>query len=212
MLRASTAATLSCILVLSATACGSEADGAASAVPASNGAPGTKGSRLPKYGAPAIADPLKFSPIVDDPCSALTQSQVESFAGEFSDTAINEVKSETKYCNWHFDDPSTGYGLGVVGGGVNVEDGAHGLTTLYAQERKGFLTTFKPVGDIAGYPAVIYAAGGEREGKCFMAVGLSDKRAYIASASLDPDHPKRGSPCSVAKKLARYVVQNLKGV
>jgi hypothetical protein len=41
-----------------------------------------------------------------------------------------------------------------------------GLSSLYYQGAHGGLTTFDPIAPIAGYPAVIYANGGEGAGTC----------------------------------------------
>ncbi|MFD5243023.1 DUF3558 family protein [Amycolatopsis sp. NPDC058340] len=86
-----------------------------------------------------------------------------------------------------------------------------GLSHLYALTAQGSgLTTFKPLPNIAGYPAVEYANGGEGRGACQLAVGLRDDVTYVLVTQLRRGSAYLEDPCGLTVKLAEFAVQHLK--
>jgi hypothetical protein len=73
------------------------------------------------------------------------------------------------------------------------------------------LTTFKPVAPIEGYPAVIYANGGEGNAVCTPAVGVRNDLVYTVSPQLRTGNPYLSDPCGIAAKMSAFAIQHLKG-
>jgi hypothetical protein len=162
-------------------------------------------SQLPKNGAPAVVNPLtNTTSIESDPCSAVTVAQVEDLGGKVKNTTVDGL-SLGKNCAWIFNDGAGNIGAGMVTG--NKE----GLSSLYYQSTHGGLTTFKPVSAISGYPAVIYANGGERTYACTLAVGVRDDLVYTIISQLNTANPYYSNACDLNIKLAELAIQHLKG-
>lgn len=164
---------------------------------------------LPKHGAPAVENPLDTSTIAADPCSALNREQLRSFVGELNKEKSIIVDAKSPKCHWIFDETDSFFQVGDIIGGLNMEDGANGLTTIYTLHKSGNLSTFRPL-RIEGYPAVVYSRVEQRDGRCVLAVGVSNKLVYVVDISTFKGHPKFNQPCDVSKKVAGYVIQNLK--
>jgi hypothetical protein len=109
-----------------------------------------------------------------------------------------------KNCVWVFAD-----GSGNVGAGM-VTKNNDGLSGIYYQSTHGGLTTFKPVASIEGYPAVVYANGGEGDGVCTLAVGIRNDLVYTIIPRLRPQNPYLADPCGMATKIAQFAIQQLK--
>lgn len=201
--RVAVAVSVACL----AAACGAEPPGVPE--PAASTSSSGAASALPKHGAPDVQHPLDTSGVASDACSALTSKQIESFAGEFEEKKHFIVDAKSHNCQWIFTESGTYYPLADLIGGLNLEDSSNGLSTIYLHHTNGDLGTFKPL-QVEGYPAVIYSNGEQRSGRCVLAVGVSNKVAYVADVSTFEAHPKFDQPCELAKKFAGYVVQNLK--
>jgi len=168
-------------------------------------------SSTAKYGAPPVPNPLDVQTIVENPCSALTKKQINKFPG----TLEKSFKSETTRfsdkktsCAWKFEGDR--YSLGTIGGGVPLpHDRYHGISSIYKARGQNAYEVFRPV-EIAGYPAVINNQTDSTDGSCRLSVGLRNDTAYRITASPSSQSPDYDRPCEQAKKLASFVVQNLK--
>jgi hypothetical protein len=162
------------------------------------------------FGEPKVTDALDTSSIDTMPCDVATPEQIATLPGTVRDSFSEDTAAKSRSCAWLFDDES-GFSIGTVTAGTNMEDGNNGLRTYYQAEAKGQLTVFKELPPVKGYPAVAYEQGGEREGKCSMAVGLRDDVVYTASARLTEDHPNYSDPCTVGATVAGFAIDYLKG-
>ncbi|WP_235096849.1 DUF3558 family protein [Amycolatopsis decaplanina] len=142
---------LAAAVSLLAGGCGTEVTGTAT-----TSAPPS--ARLPSDGAPAVSNPISATAAFEaDPCSAIPTAEIEAIGGKVKNSRLDDL-TMGKACAWVFQEtPSTMSG-GLVAGNKD------GLSSLYAQNARGGLTTFKPVAPINGYPAVLYANGGEGGG------------------------------------------------
>jgi len=161
-------------------------------------------SGLPRAGAPKVATPLKTTALEANACEAASTSEIDS-AGVTLKTAEPQEISGGKGCLWILTNTS-----GTVTGNLNVSQ-PDGLSHLYALKAQGSgVTTFQPVADIAGYPAVIYANGGEGPGVCNLAVGVRDDMMYVLTTQLFSGSPKYNDACGLLKKFGEFAVQHLK--
>ncbi|MER7862682.1 DUF3558 domain-containing protein [Amycolatopsis japonica] len=173
-----------------------------SGTPTPTSAPSTG---LPSNGAPAVADPITNTAGVEtDPCSAIPNPVIESIGGKVKRTDLEKL-SMGNSCAWIFQEAPNTVSAGLVTGNKD------GLSALYAQNATGGLTTFKPVDPVNGYPAVIYANGGEGRGTCTLAVGVRNDLVYTVIPRLSDDHPSFSDPCGMATKVAEAALKNLKG-
>ncbi|MFD5243025.1 DUF3558 domain-containing protein [Amycolatopsis sp. NPDC058340] len=159
---------------------------------------------LPRAGAPKVTTPLKTEKFTTEPCSAATDTEIEGIAGKVKSSKVEQVAGGPT-CSWILADLA-----GSINGGLNVSQ-PEGLSHLYALKQQGSgVTTFKPVPDIAGYPAVVFANGGEGAGNCNLAVGLRDDMMYTVVTALFDDSPAYNDPCGTSVKLAELAIQRLK--
>ncbi|MER7862680.1 hypothetical protein ABTX61_26525 [Amycolatopsis japonica] len=63
---------------------------------------------------------------------------------------------------------------------------------------------------IEGYPAVVYANGGEGKGNRTLAVGVRDDLVYNLTPRLSSEHPSYSDPGGLAVKVAAAAIKNLK--
>ncbi|WP_081809826.1 DUF3558 domain-containing protein [Amycolatopsis keratiniphila] len=190
---------LTAVALLLATACGAKSGG--TAVPVASARDATS---LPRAGAPKVSNPLKTSALESDACAAATEPQVRS-TGVTLKTAEPQVIAGGKGCLWIFTEAS-----GTVTGNLNVSE-PDGLSHLYALKAQGSgLTTFEPVGEISGYPGVIYANGGEGAGVCNLAIGVRDDLMYVLTTQLFKGNPQYEAPCDLLGQFAAFAIQHLK--
>lgn len=160
---------------------------------------------LPKAGAPNVAQPLDTASAEADPCSLVTNDQIQSLAGGAVERARVDDLSTGKVCAWVLANR-----LGVISAGMNTGE-RDGLSHLYALNAQGSgLTTFKPSKPVDGYPTVVFANGGERSYVCNLAVGVRNDLMYTIIATPDTGSPHRDDPCGMATKLAGFAIQHLK--
>src|SRR5699024_4557097 len=160
-----------------------------------------------KYGAPPVPEPLDVQGIINDPCNALTDEQLDNFPGTLDEdtekittTTLSDKKTG---CNWIFQGDR--YSYGAIAGGVALpRDIYHGLSSIYRAAQKGKYDTFRPV-ETAGYPAAVNK-NSDVGGECRLSVGLRNDTAYRITTGLSSDHPEYEHPCESAKKLASFVV------
>lgn len=199
MRRLIIAATITCTTLLFVTGCnGDKTPGSPTPAPASSSA------GLPRAGAPAVQSPLKTDLLATDPCGAATKSEVEGVGGALKSATAEDIAGG-RGCAWIFANSA-----GNVSGALNVSQ-PDGLSHLYALKAQGSgVTTFKPLPDIAGYPAVEYANGGEGQGACQLAVGLRDDMTYVLVTQLRRGSPHLNDPCGLSVKIAEFTIQHLK--
>ncbi|MGY6657266.1 DUF3558 domain-containing protein [Amycolatopsis sp. TRM77291] len=196
-------ATLLTIAALSSIAFLSGCSDQKSGTPTPTSAPSSTG--LPSNGAPAVANPIaNTAQFESDPCAAIPTAEVESLGGKV-ERSEQENLTMGKACAWIFTKGANTVSAGLVAGNKD------GLSSLYAQNATGGLTTFKPVEQVDGYPAVVYANGGEGPGTCTLAVGIRDDLVYTVIPRLGSDHPSYSDPCGMATKVAAAAIKNLKG-
>ncbi|RSN47095.1 DUF3558 domain-containing protein [Amycolatopsis sp. WAC 04197] len=160
---------------------------------------------LPRAGAPAVQSPLKTDLLITDPCGAATEGEVEAVGGGTLKSAAAEDIANGRGCAWIFANSA-----GNISGALNVSQ-PDDLSHLYALKAQGSgLTTFKPLPNIAGYPAVQYANGGEGRGACQLAVGLRDDVTYVLVTQLRRGSAYLEDPCGLTVKFAEFAVQHLK--
>jgi len=166
----------------------------------------------PTHGAPSVPSPLDVRDIIDDPCSALTKQQTDSFPGtlDSTETAKTTLLSEKETsCNWNFQGDRYSYG-GFIAGVALPRDTFHGVSSIYEADEKDEYEVFEPV-KVAGYPAVINNETDNADsGDCRLSVGLRNDTAYRITADPSSESPDYDQPCEQAKKLAEFVVENLK--
>ncbi|MEU3763532.1 DUF3558 domain-containing protein [Amycolatopsis keratiniphila] len=198
MRRLIIAAAITCTTLLLATGCnGTSTSASPTPAPASS-------TGLPRAGAPAVQSPLKTDLLATDPCGAATKAEVEAVGGTLKSAAAEDI-ANGRGCAWIF-----AKSAGNISGALNVSQ-PDGLSHLYALRAQGSgLTTFKPLPDIAGYPAVEYANGGEGRGACQLAVGLRDDVTYVLVTQLRRGSAYLEDPCGLTVKLAEFAVQHLK--
>ncbi|MFC3453161.1 DUF3558 domain-containing protein [Amycolatopsis speibonae] len=179
--------------------CGTENGGTPTPAPSSPNA-----TELPRAGAPKVATPLDTAKFASDPCSAATNAEIEGVAGKLKRTEAEDIAGG-RGCAWIFNDLA-----GSVSGGLNVSQ-PDGLSHLYALNKQGSgVTTFKPLPDIGGYPAVVFANGGEGAGNCNLAVGVRDNMMYTLVTKLFENNPAYNDPCGLNVKIAEFAIQHLK--
>ncbi|WP_410601433.1 DUF3558 domain-containing protein [Amycolatopsis sp. lyj-90] len=196
-------ATLLTIVALSSVAllggCESQKDG----TPTPTSVPSSTG--LPSNGAPAVANPIAdTAQFESDPCKAVPTPEIESIGGKV-ERSEQEDMTMGKACAWIFAKGANTVSAGLVAGNKD------GLSSLYAQHATGGLTTFKPVEQVAGYPAVVYANGGEGPGTCTLAVGVRNDLVYTIIPRLGSDHFSYSDPCGLATEVAAAGIKHLKG-
>ncbi|RSN59059.1 DUF3558 domain-containing protein [Amycolatopsis sp. WAC 04182] len=174
-----------------------------SGTPTPTSAPSPTG--LPSNGAPAVANPIANTARYEsDPCATIPTADIESIGGQV-ERSEQENMTMGKACAWIFSKGANTVSAGLVAGNKD------GLSSLYAQNATGGLTTFKPVEPVAGYPAVVYANGGEGPGTCTLAIGVRDDLVYTIIPRLGSDHPSYSDPCGLAAKVGAAGIKNLKG-
>lgn len=166
-------------------------------------APPTSSSSADHGGdAPRVSEPIDVSGLEEDPCTALSDAQVQKLnllPGERGETDQGAPK-----CRYEYDDDS---GSRVVF--TLVPEFSNGLADLY--EREPNLAYFEPT-EVSGYPAVYASPNeGRSSGVCQLHVGLTDNflvSVWVYLGQSTPDYP-RG--CEVAEMSTRTMIENLKG-
>ncbi|MFJ9784008.1 DUF3558 domain-containing protein [Amycolatopsis sp. NPDC101161] len=187
-------------------ACSPETSGTASPVstPSSSRVSGT-GQEVPGPGVPSVANPIDTTRSASEPCSALTDSQVEELFGR-PVTPKPDLKAPAgPTCSW---DPADGSGASVNVIFATVDD--LGLTGVYRARGTNY-KLFEPLQPIEGYPAVIYGTSDYRsEGMCSLAIGTSDHSTIDLTVTQSRANVGKTDPCQSAKTVASKVVVSLK--
>lgn len=171
--------------------------------PSADGGPTTTAptTTSPESGAPPVADPLETAEFQADPCTSLTDSQVNDLGVGLPGEAGSAA--DGKSCIWKNQN----------GGSIHVLwSDTVGLDGVYAAKERGDLKFFEPVADIDGLPAVVANRADRRDdGDCSVHVGTSDKVRFTLALSQSRDKVGTVDPCSVAADVAAKVVATIKG-
>lgn len=163
------------LATLAVTSCSPETNGTpnptsapASSTKASVGGPTSPLSNEAK--APSVANPLKSDKFLANPCSMLTEPQLQEFQAqgpgkqEESDIGIR--------CTWDF-----GPNKAINGSAGFIPSITDGLSNAYGQNAAGWYKDgyFEPA-EVDGYPAVYQSVSDQRSnGVCGMLLGISNQ-------------------------------------
>ncbi|OXM50986.1 DUF3558 domain-containing protein [Amycolatopsis alba] len=166
--------------------------------------PSPNATELPRAGAPKVVTPLKTTAFETNACDAASEAEINSTGVTLKTVEPQEIAGG-KGCLWIFTNTS-----GTMTGNLNASQ-PDGLSHLYALKAQGSgVTTFQPVADIAGYPAVVYANGGEGPGVCNLAIGVRDDMMYVLTTQLFSGSPKYDDACDLLTKIGEFAVQHFK--
>ncbi|RJQ70997.1 DUF3558 domain-containing protein [Pseudonocardiaceae bacterium YIM PH 21723] len=151
-------------------------------------------------GAPKVEKPIDTAKFQADPCSLLTEAQIQALG-----TTDKKVTTAAlgPACRW------TSGSKGLYYGATFVTANKDGLSSLYGQ--KDTLKLFRPVAAIQGHPALIYGqTDGTANGACTLAIGLTDQ--LTISLGVDASNaPEKSDPCGYVTKFGDTVMTDLKG-
>lgn len=160
---------------------------------------------LPNSGVPKVETPIDISHFKQAPCDSLTLSQVNELLGSgvTPKTELNAPGGPS--CSIHPPQVTQAAVLVIFN---DIDD--RGLAGVYQAQYKFFL----PLEPVDGYPAVAYGLIDERasRGGCQIAVGTSDKQTVDIGVTQSEENVGKKDPCEAARKVASYVLGNLRGV
>lgn len=150
--------------------------------------------------APKVVDPLDPTSVVNDPCGALSSSQLDQLGLTEGEERPNEGL-ESGACRWQRATESLdSVSLSVV---VENEDG---LNALYAD--KGSYEYFEPT-EVSGYPAVYASLLDSRDsGICDLWIGVNDHEVVHIMTNLASEKNADAS-CGLAADAADAVITTL---
>ncbi len=158
---------------------------------------------LPYAGAPEVSDPQDTESFQRDPCTTLTDAQVDQLKaqpGEPHDGGLGnacEFRSRTDR-------------LALIDIAF-ADEYPHGLSALYQGNEDGKWAYFEELPPIGGFPAVAYDSVDQRDtGACAVDVGTSNEIAFEVSLQLSAGNVGRKDPCETAAMVAGMVVQTMK--
>ncbi|WP_243859430.1 DUF3558 domain-containing protein [Amycolatopsis arida] len=177
--------------------------GTASPAPPTSGIDGD----APQHGAPLVANPLNTAQVEAAPCDFVPKEQLEAVGLQVESLRSDSAAQRSTTCDIFLDRTSS------ISAGLNSEDFAGGLDTLYEKHAQGKIPLFTPVPEIAGYPAVVYRTTAPKsDGRCSLAVGVRNDQQYLFIGIIDPGSPHYANPCGAVTKVAELAVQRLKEV
>ncbi|MET7993100.1 DUF3558 domain-containing protein [Amycolatopsis sp. NPDC005232] len=153
---------------------------------------------------PKVSNPLPASVIQRDPCTVLTQAQIDGlFSGTPTQGAVQDTGA-AKSCSWSDLDKGSLVGIQLV---YAWKDG---LSSVYNTQGQGGF--FKVLSPVQGYPVVAYGPHDERsQGRCSVAVGIADNAAFDVDVTLARSAVGQADPCEDANHVADLAVTTLKG-
>lgn len=152
--------------------------------------------------APQVTNPLDAASLVEDPCRALSPSQLDQLRLHEGEPQPNEGL-ESGACSWQSsEDSSDAIALSFV-----VEN-ADGLGTLYADKQS--YQYFEPT-EISGYPAVYASLVDNRDsGTCDLWVGVNERDVMHLMATF-PSASTPEASCEMAADVAEATISTLGG-
>lgn len=151
--------------------------------------PTTPAPYYPRYGAPAVSEPLDAGSFATDPCDSLTASQQAEFG---VDSGAQDREHDGESCTYLGED-----GLSLF---VFFSNRPSGLSFLYAMNDGGSWSYWTPMA-VDDRPAVVYA-GPQPTASCHVGVGLSDTKYFSTGTTAD----KNTDICESAKSVAAAVL------
>jgi hypothetical protein len=170
----------------------------------SNGSTGTSTSAAPSSAAgdPSlkVPAPLPADGLIDNPCSALSNSELTDI-GLLTSGQVNA--ESPKLCRWK---SSTNELNSISLSAVPQNKG--GISDIYAQKARS--AYFEPV-TLSGYPGVYASTDDARpSGSCQLWVGVTDQLAVSIITGISSG-PNKTDPCPIAKKVGDGMVAHLEG-
>ncbi|WP_410597990.1 DUF3558 domain-containing protein [Amycolatopsis sp. lyj-23] len=200
---------MSSALLLVAAGCSTTNPGTPSAV---SSAPGTVSSSentgaVPGPGVPEVTSPIDVARFKQEPCGALTDSQVAALLGSGVSGKPDVQAPAGPTCSWDSADVSQA-GIGII----FVTADHLGLTSVY-QAKDTKYRFFQPMESLDGFPIVAYGVTDERatRGRCAVAIGVSDTQAVDMHVAQSERNIGKKDPCVVAHDIAAQVLGNLRG-
>lgn len=150
---------------------------------------------------PKVTDSIDMSKYKQDPCAALTKSQLEKLSVPVEPQARDGSVGPT--CDWQADDET---GFSLSGGPVTA---GSSLAGSYKRYRQGGFENFKPI-TVAGYPGYLNRMDSEKA-TCGAAVAVRNDLLYGISGSVPEGSPYYGKPCVYVKKAAKLATITMSG-
>ncbi|WP_205670147.1 MULTISPECIES: DUF3558 domain-containing protein [Amycolatopsis] len=163
----------------------------------------TTTGQVPGPGVPKVLTPVDVSRFKQNPCNALTSTQISDLLGPHARVKPDLKSPAGPSCGW--------LSLATIQVAVpNVDD--LGLTSIY-RSRGGIYPFFLPLAPVNGLPAVAYGQDDSRasRGECDVAVGVSDRETIEVSVRQSPENKGKEDPCESARKVAEKILGNLPG-
>ncbi|MET8994994.1 DUF3558 domain-containing protein [Amycolatopsis sp. NPDC004169] len=162
---------------------------------------------VPGPGVPQVLQPIDVARFKQEPCLALTDSQVTELLGSGVSGKPDLQAPAGPTCSWDSVDVSQA-GIGVIF--MNAD--RLGLASVYAARGKQY-QFFQPMESLDGFPTVAYGVSDERSsrGRCAVAIGVSDTQAVDVHVAQSEKNIGRKDPCSAAHDIAAQVLGNLRG-
>ncbi|MDQ3790687.1 MAG: DUF3558 domain-containing protein [Actinomycetota bacterium] len=158
---------------------------------------------LPYAGAPEVPNPLDTESFQRDPCTTLTNAQVDELkaqSGKPHDGGLGNA------CEFR----SRADRLALIDIAF-ADEYPHGLSALYQGNKDGKWAFFEELPPIEGFPAVAYDSVDQRDtGACAVDVGTSNDIAFEVSLQLSAGNVGKKDPCETAAMVAGMVVQTMK--
>lgn len=194
-------------LLLAAAACSTTNPGTPSASSPAPGPMSESNSALPGPGVPEVPHPVDVARFKQEPCGALTDSQVAELLGPGVSGKPDLQAPAGPTCSWDATDVSQA-GIGVIF--MNADQ--LGLTSVYEAKDKQY-QFFQPMESLDGFPIVAYGVSDERtsRGRCAVALGVSNIQAVDIHVAQSEKNVGKKDPCVAAHDIAAQVLSNLRG-
>ncbi|WP_336162017.1 DUF3558 domain-containing protein [Amycolatopsis sp. VC5-11] len=148
----------------------------------------------------AVPAPLQTDGLIDNPCSALSDSQLTQIGLL---TGGRVTSGPPKSCRWK----SSSNELNSISL-APLPQNKGGISDIYAQKAKQ--AYFEPV-KVSDYPGLFAATDDARsDGSCQLWVGVTDQLAVSIITGISSG-PNKSDPCPIAKKVGDALVTHLKG-
>ncbi|WP_414936035.1 DUF3558 domain-containing protein [Amycolatopsis sp. cmx-11-51] len=168
--------------------------------------PPSTSTSLPS-GVPKVEHPIDVTRFKQDPCTALTKTQVEDLLGSPNTETVPRPDGEAgPACRWSI--PSTAQPrVNVIFG--SSPDG--GTASVYAAKGNTYKLV-EPLESIDGYPVTAYGVVDRRaEGACSVSLGISDTETVGIAATQSTANVGKKDPCAAAREGAIRVLATIRG-
>lgn len=189
------------MLTLAGCSSGSEA-GPATSTQSPDGGQSNVGPPSTTPSLPSVENALDVSKLAADPCSGLTATQLEPYAGAIRGSRKSDRRNGPICSLFSVDGNRIGVAIFVfpdIGGPAGIKN--------------GIFPYKKDAGFIADYPAVHQAQddNGPQDGECETLVAVSDRAAIaVYLTSTNKSDPYFSNMCAASDKLAELAIANLK--